>query len=460
MGLLERFASAIPTFSRGGIHPEDHKELTAGCAIEDYQPSLVVVPVSQSLGPSAVPIVEKAQKVRRGDVIASDEGGAVPIHAPVSGIIKSVDRGVHPTLVLDTTITIQARPDEDGAAREYPEVPGWEALDKEALLDKIRLGGIVGLGGATFPTYKKLKLPPEARVDTLIINGSECEPYLTCDYRLMLEEPESVVLGAWLIAKIIGVSSCLIGVEDNKRPAAEAMEQAIERLGIARMDPPVRMEVVLTQTKYPQGSEKQLIQALLQRVVPKGKLPLHVGVVVQNVATAYACLDAVRYHKPVLDRVVTISGLGITQPRNLRLPIGTTVQEIIKACGGLKDGVVKILAGGPMMGRTLGDMGAPVTKGTSGLLFLTRAETNLGNFQACVGCGECLDVCPLGLEPNRVSVLVEAGRPLETEPFGALECFECGCCAYACPSNRPLVQFMQMAKSAMRRRIAAAGKAA
>jgi electron transport complex protein RnfC len=447
---MRLFASraGLPTFAKGGIHPDEHKELSEGCAIERFVPKSVTVPVSQSLGAPSVPVVKKGDRVRRGDLIASDESGGVPVHAPVSGIVKSVDRGIHPVLVLDMSITIEARDEDDEPA--FPEAPGWETLPRETLLERIREAGVVGLGGATFPTYRKLMLPDDAEVDTLIINGSECEPYLTCDYRLMLEQADEVVLGAWLIAKIIGVPRCLIGVESNKSEAAAAMTAAIGRLGIDRRDHPVSMEVVVTETKYPQGSEKQLIQALTGRLVPQRGLPMHIGIVVQNVATAFACLEAIRNRKPVIERVVTVSGRGIAEPKNLLVPVGTMINPIVEACGGFSDEVVKVLAGGPMMGRALADLGAPVTKGTSGLLFLTRDETDLGRYQPCIGCGECLDVCPLGLEPNKVSQYVEVGRALETEEFGPLECFECGCCSYSCPSNRPLVQFMQVAKAAHR----------
>ena len=357
--------------------------------------------------------------------------------------------GPHASLVYDTVITIQAKPAEDDP--QFPEQEGWQSMPIPQMLERIRDAGVVGLGGATFPTYRKLSLPKDAKVDTLVINGSECEPYLTCDYRLMLEESEKVVLGSWLIAKIIGVSKCIIGVEDNKQPAAEKMRETIAKLGVDKMDPPVKMTVMVTQTRYPQGSEKQLIQALTGRMVPKGGLPLNVGVVVQNIATANACLEAIRNGKPVIDRVLTVSGLGIKTPKNLRVPIGTSIQDIINHCGGYSADTVKILTGGPMMGRTIADLDVAVTKGTSGLLFLTKAETHLDAYQPCISCGECVDACPMGLEPNRVSQYIEVGRPLETERFGVKECFECGCCSYSCPAKRPLVQFMQVAKAAYRR---------
>lgn len=448
MSLLFWRKSALPTFSRGGVHPDEHKELTENLPIEDFIPGNVYLPVSQSLGPSAEPLVAKATKVKRGDVIAKVPGG-VALHAPVSGIVKGVTTGPHASLVYDTVITIQAKPSEDDP--QFPEQSGWQALPVAQMLERIRDAGVVGLGGAAFPTYRKLTLPKDAKVDTLVINGSECEPYLTCDYRLMLEESEKVVLGSWLIAKIIGVANCVIGVEDNKQPAAEKMRQTIAELGLEKMEPRVKMTVVVTQTRYPQGSEKQLVQSLTGRMVPKGGLPLAVGVVVQNVATAIACLDAIRNGKPVMERVLTVSGRGIQSPRNLRVPIGTSVEDIVAHCGGYTKDVVKILLGGPMMGRTIADLDVSVTKGTSGLLFLTAAETSITSYQPCISCGECVDACPMGLEPNRVSQYMEVGRPLETEQFGVKECFECGCCSYSCPSHRPLVQFMQVAKAAYRR---------
>jgi electron transport complex protein RnfC len=448
MSLLFWRKSALPTFSRGGVHPDEHKELTENLPIEDFIPTNVYLPVSQSLGPSAEPLVAKATKVKRGDVIAKVPGG-VSLHAPVSGIIKGVTTGPHASLVYDTVITIQAKPSEDDP--QFPEQPGWQALPVAQMLERIRDAGVVGLGGAAFPTYRKLTLPKDAKVDTLVINGSECEPYLTCDYRLMLEESEKVVLGSWLIAKIIGVANCVIGVEDNKQPAAEKMRQTIDELGLEKMEPRVKMTVVVTQTRYPQGSEKQLVQSLTGRMVPKGGLPLAVGVVVQNVATAIACLDAIRNGKPVMERVLTVSGRGIQSPKNLRVPIGTSVEDIVAHCGGYTKDVVKILLGGPMMGRTIADLDVSVTKGTSGILFLTAAETSITRYQPCISCGECVDACPMGLEPNRVSQYMEVGRPMDTEQFGVRECFECGCCSYSCPSHRPLVQFMQVAKAAYRR---------
>jgi len=445
-----RSHGAQNTFARGGIHPNDRKELTGDAPIEPFRATSVTVHLSQSLGSPSRSLVSKDALVRRGQLIASDDGGGMPVHAPISGIVRSVDKAPHPSQVVGEAIVIEAK-EVPGGDMEFADDAEWASRDRDTVLERIKAAGVVGLGGAVFPTYRKLMLPPDAKVDTLIINGSECEPYLTCDYRLMLEDPESVVMGAWIMARTIGVGRCLIGIEDNKRQAADALAAAIERLGVAKMSHPVDMSVAVTATKYPQGSEKQLIQALTGRLVPARKLPLHIGVVVQNVATAHACYQAVRYQAPVIERIVTVSGAGVAQPKNLRVPLGTSVADLLAHCGGIKGDVVKVLAGGPMMGRTIADMNVPVTKGIGGLLFLTRAETSLDGYQSCIGCGECLDACPLGLEPNRVSQYVEAGRPMETERFGPIECFECGCCSYVCPSYRPLVQFMQLAKTAFRR---------
>lgn len=447
MALFAGAQAAPRTFRRGGIHPDDRKELTQDAAIEVFRATSVTVHLSQHLGAPALALVEKDAAVRRGQLIALDAGGGTAIHAPISGIVSRLGKALHPSQVVGDAIVIEAGEVADGDL-EFGDDPQWANRDRDTVLSRIKAAGVVGLGGATFPTYRKLMLPSDARVDTLLINGSECEPYLTCDFRLMVEEPDAIVRGAWLIAKAVGVARCLIGIEDNKRDAAAALSAAIARQAALNMDTPVVMSVMVTATKYPQGSEKQLIQALTGRLVPARKLPLHVGVVVQNVATAHACYQAVRYQAPVIERIVTVSGCGVVQPKNLRVPIGASVAELLAFCGGSQGDVVKVLAGGPMMGRALGSLNVPVTKGVGGLLFLTRDETSRDSHQACIGCGECLDACPLGLEPNRISQYVEAGRPLETESFGPADCFECG---YVCPSNRPLVQFMQLAKGALRK---------
>ena len=313
------------------------------------------------------------------------------------------------------------------------------------MLERIAAAGIVGLGGAAFPTHRKLRLPEGVAVDTLILNGAECEPFLTSDHRVMLESPASILWGALCIGKILGVKKIVIGVEDNKRDAVEALASALQFI-----DASVLPEIGLCETRYPQGSEKQLIEALTGRVVPSGKLPMHVGIMVQNVATAVACYQAIRYKKPLLDRIITVSGGGIVTPKNLSVPIGTLLQDIIAHCGGLHPKAMKVVAGGPMMGRSLGRLDVPVIKGLGGLTILRSDEIRKEIYGPCISCGECLSACPLGLEPNQISIYTEAGRGLETEIFGTRDCFECGCCAYVCPAQRPLVQFIQMSKAALK----------
>ncbi|MBI2345418.1 MAG: RnfABCDGE type electron transport complex subunit C [Deltaproteobacteria bacterium] len=254
----------------------------------------------------------------------------------------------------------------------------------------------------------------------------------------MLEQPLDVVTGAVLIGKIVGASRIVIGVEDNKPDAIAALSAMV----------PSEIAVSVCASRYPQGSERQLVEALTGRTVPTGKLPLHVGVVVQNVATAVACSDAIRYRRPLIDRTITVAGSGIARPANLRVPIGTSVKDVIAACGGLHPRAAKVIAGGPMMGRALGRLDVPIIKSTGGLIVLRADEIRRATYGPCISCGRCLEACPLGLEPNAISIYTEAGRALETEPFGTRECFECGCCAFVCPSQRPLVQFIQTAKAA------------
>ena len=306
----------------------------------------------------------------------------------------------------------------------------------------VKSAGIVGIGGAGFPTHVKLSPPPEAKVDTLILNGAECEPYLTTDHRVMLEHAQEVVEGAKIILTILGIKTCYIGIEANKKDAAEAIEKAIGQNHINGYD----IRVKLLKVKYPQGSEKQLIQSITGRKVPGFGLPFDVGVIVQNVGTTKAIYDAVVLKKPLYEKVITISGKGINRQANLRIRIGTRISDIIDYLGGTRPDLKKIVMGGPMMGFAISDVDVPVTKITSGILFLTQDEIDTRPYGHCIRCGWCLEACPMGLSPNEIGIYVEAGRADETSQFGVFECFECGCCAYVCPAKRPLVQFIRLAK--------------
>lgn len=442
-----------PRLFRGGVHLNEHKEETQHSPIESIDPpNEVVIPLLQHFGRPARPVVKRGDIVKRGQVVGEPQDLGVPVHASICGKVKRVVKQPHPILVETPAVVIQRSKPEDGVeSLPFSDDPKWMTFDPSEMINRVRDAGIVGLGGATFPTYRKLSVPEQYNIDTLIINGAECEPYLTTDHRMMLETPEAIVWGAWLIAKTIGVKRCLFGIEDNKKDAAHALNETVAKLKPETSAYPVQMEVHITPTRYPQGSEKQLIHVLTNRQVPNRGLPINVGIVVQNVATAAACFEAIRYQKPLLDRIITVSGGGIDQPKNLRVPIGTSLGHIVTACGGIKDSVVKILHGGPMMGKALPTIDIPIIKATNGLLFLTQKETHISVFGPCIQCGQCLEACPLGLEPNRISVLVESGLPLQTERFGTHECFECGCCSYVCPAKRPLVQFIQVAKSAYRR---------
>jgi electron transport complex protein RnfC len=444
MGTLE-----LHTFGRGGIHPESHKELTSGRDIEALPaPAEVRLPLLQHLGEPAVPIVKKGEIVRRGQKIADAAGpGGVPLHATMSGKIKGPDKYPHPVHVIAPALVIVRQEGEGTEPIEFESDPDWRTVSKEEALARIQEAGIVGLGGAAFPTHRKLNLPPDVKVDTLVINGAECEPYLTSDYRLMLNQTVEVVEGSLAIARIVGVKKVLIGVEADKRPALDRIAAIVAETECGDIE----VRAMGCDVRYPQGAERQLVQALTGRVVPLRALPMAVGVVVQNVATAAAVYDAVRFRKPLMDRVLTVSGPGVATPRNVRVPIGTLLGDVIAFCGGMSPDTTRVIAGGPMMGRALPRLDVPVIKGMNGLLLLTGRGTFERGFGPCIQCGRCIEACPLGLEPNQASVCVEAGRPLESEPYGPLDCYECGCCTYVCPAERPLVQFMQIAKSSLRR---------
>ncbi len=439
--------TALRTFGRGGIHPGPHKEATSALPIESFAtPREVRLPLLQHLGEPGTPIVKKGDLVRRGQKIADGGATGVPLHATISGKVKPIDRQPHPTLVSSPAITIVPAAEAEPELA-YEDDPGWRELPRDEALARVREAGIVGLGGAAFPTWRKLVFATEAEVDTVIVNGAECEPYLTSDYRLMLSEAAGVVEGGVALARLVGAARVLFGVESDKLDAAHALGGAIA----ASTTQGVAMHVVPVLARYPQGAEKQLVQAVTGRVVPPRQLPLAVGVLVQNVATALAVYEALRWRKPLLDRVMTVTGPGVRQPKNLKVPLGTLLSELVELCGGITDDATRLVAGGPMMGRALPRLDVPVLKGMNGLVVLTGASTFEDGFLACIQCGRCVEACPLGLEPDQVSVRVEAGRTLDTEPYGALECYECGCCTYVCPSHRPLVQFMQVAKGSLRR---------
>ena len=435
------------TFAKGGIHPDEHKELTEGLAIEVMPPpSQVVLPLSMHFGAIAKPTVKKKQEVQEGEEIAVVEKAlGASIHSSVTGVVKAIEPRPHPTMVRCDAVIIDRDP--EAPPRQY-ESEDWRKLSREQLLARVKNAGIVGMGGAGFPTFVKLSPPPNAKIDTLVLNGAECEPYLTTDHRLMLEYPEKIIEGAKIILKILGIKQGIIGIELNKPDAINTMNKAAQQLA-GKDDDVIKVQGM--DVKYPQGSEKQLIYSLTKRSVPGGGLPFDVGVIVQNISTTLAVFEAGTMQKPVYEKVATFSGRALHRQANLQVKVGTLLSDVVNYLGGAKD-VVKIVSGGPMMGFAISSLDVPVTKTTSGVLFLNSSETDLGEFGPCIHCGWCMEACPMGLSPKEVALYVEAGRGHLTEKFGIFDCFECGCCAYVCPAKRPLVQFARLAKIAIKKR--------
>ncbi|MEI6133528.1 MAG: electron transport complex subunit RsxC [Desulfomonile sp.] len=435
------------TFAKGGIHPDEHKELTEGLAIEVMPPpSQVVLPLSMHFGAIAKPTVKKKQEVQEGEEIAVVEKAlGASIHSSVTGVVKAIEPRPHPTMVRCDAVIIDRDP--EAPPRQY-DSEDWRKLSREQLLARVKNAGIVGMGGAGFPTFVKLSPPPNAKIDTLVLNGAECEPYLTTDHRLMLEYPEKIIEGTKIILKILGIKQGIIGIELNKPDAINTMNKAAQQLA-GKDDDVIKVQGM--DVKYPQGSEKQLIYSLTKRSVPGGGLPFDVGVIVQNISTTLAVFEAATMQKPVYEKVATFSGRALHRQANLQIKVGTLLSDVVNYLGGAKD-VVKIVSGGPMMGFAISSLDVPVTKTTSGVLFLNSSETDLGEFGPCIHCGWCMEACPMGLSPKEVALYVEAGRGHLTEKFGIFDCFECGCCAYVCPAKRPLVQFARLAKIAIKKR--------
>ena len=434
------------TFPKGGVHPPESKKLTENLPVEVMPlPSELEIILGQHIGAPCSPTVAKRAEINEGDLIGEvTRGLGVPIHAPAAGKIKALANSGHPIRVSSPSITLQV--DQEAAAREWHQQE-WQSLAPEDLLKKVHNAGIIGIGGAGFPTHVKLKPPADNPVDTLLLNGAECEPYITADHRMMLEKTVEIIEGAKILLKILGIRECVIGIENNKPDAIKVMTDAAN----AATNNEFGIRVETLEVKYPQGSEKQLIQAITGRKVPAMALPSAVGVVVHNVSTTKAVYDAVVLEKPLVEKVVTISGKGITRPANLLVKIGTKVSDIVEYCGGTKPDLARVVMGGPMMGFAVSDLDIPVTKTTSSVLFLTEDEIDTSPLSACIRCGWCLEACPMGLEPKEIGIYVEANQAEDTEPFGVFECFECGSCAYVCPAKRPLVQFVRLAKMKAKR---------
>lgn len=440
---------AFKTFERG-VHPSEHKELTATRNVERAQlPSTVVVPLHQHAGAPAEPLVKRGEEVTEGQLIGAPKGFiSAPVHASLSGKVKEVSYQPHPggAKVLSVVIT------GDGTEKEWGPVDGGCDLDKitsEGIRERIREAGIVGMGGAAFPTAIKLTPPKGKIIDTVVLNGCECEPFLTADHRIMLEEAEKVVWGLKALMKAVSSSRGVIGIEANKPDAVESMNRAIGG--------DTSITVIVLETKYPQGAEKMLVKAALGRKIPPGKLPLDVGVVVNNVGTAAAVYEALNWGKPLIERIVTVSGNGIKEPKNLRVRVGTSFQEVIDQCGGVvAEGEYEVLNGGPMMGIAQTRLDVPVLKGTSGITVLTAESIKPIVYEACIRCSSCVDACPMGLMPYRLGDFGRESRVAEFKDWGGVACIECGCCSFVCPSKRPLLQWIRVGKLRVRQEAKAA----
>ncbi len=438
-------AETLSTFPMGGIHPREVKGLTEKLATEVMPtPSQVRLFLKQHVGGPAKPAVKKKAKVTEGELVASFERLGAPLHAPVTGTAKGVKNALHPLVGNAPALVIASDP--EAQPRSYSPVD-WTKFSREELLAKIKDGGVVGLGGAGFPAGFKLDVKPGVKVDTLILNGAECEPYLTSDNRVMVEYPRDIVQGAKMMLKILGINYCAIGVESNKPAAIAALNKAIAEDKSANG---YNVVVKPLQVKYPQGSADQIMLAVTGRPRPSGVRSSAIGIILQNVYTTKATYDAVALDKPLYERIVTITGTGIKRSANLMVKVGTSVADIVDYLGGTTPDLAKVIVGGPMMGFAVSTLDIPITKTTSGVLFLTRDEIDTQPHLPCIRCGFCVTACPMGLEPNNVSVYVEAGKGAGTEEFGVDDCFLCGTCAYVCPAKRPLVQFMTMAKNDIR----------
>jgi len=425
---------------RGGVHPPEHKHPTDHKPIEIMPlPERIVVPLQQHIGAAAEPVVEKGDEVKTGQMIGkAGKFVSVPVHASISGKVTAIESHPHPLGVNVLSVLIESD-GKDSGYKQYKPVVDFKKLPAEKMKDLIMKAGIAGMGGAAFPSHVKLSPPNSKPIDTVILNGVECEPFLTSDHRLMLEESDSILEGLKLIMKILNVHQAIIGIEKNKPDAIDLMEKKTKNRK--------NISILPLRVKYPQGAEKQLIQAATGRKVPSGGLPMDVGCLVHNVGTAFAIYEAVAMKKPLIERVVTVTGSGIREPKNLRIRIGTPYKDIIEFCGGLTDQSVKIVNGGPMMGIAQISDETPVIKGSSGLLILDHKSVGIRSENPCIGCARCVDTCPASLLPTRMAAFIRHGMIDRAYDLGLPDCIECGSCGYICPANIPLVQYFKMGKT-------------
>lgn len=431
---------------RAGVHPPGNKRSTRDEPIRRIKaPSRAVIPLSQHLGAPCVPKVKKGGEVCVGTLIGDvDSFVSAPIHSSVSGRVVQITPQAHPAGEDILSIIIE----NDGEYRPDPSIvpPGsWENMVPGELREAIRAAGMVGLGGGAFPTHVKLNPPGDYPIHTIILNGAECEPYLTSDYRLMVEKPEDILTGLRIIMKTVGAPKGIIAIEDNKPQALEIMSK------VARGDDSIKVSSL--KTRYPQGAEKVLITNLLGLEVPSGGLPMHVGVVVNNVGTAHAIAGYFSTGMPLVERVVTVTGSVVREPSNLMIPLGTSFSAAVDSCGGFTEPPGKVIMGGPMMGLTQYTLEVPVIKATSGILALSKREVDYAvpTEPVCIRCGRCVDACPMNLIPTYLAAYAHNGKWDDLRRLNVNDCIECGCCNYTCPTKNPIVQLVKMAKTEIAR---------
>lgn len=431
----------MKTFRMGGIHPKENK-FSAGKKIQIAElPKQVVIPLSHYIGTPSEAVVKKGDLVKVGQLIGKANGFiSANVHSSVSGKVAKIDVQLDASGYKRPAVFIDVEGDEwietiDRSA----EIKRECNLTKEEIVRKIQDAGIVGLGGATFPAHVKLSPPPGKKADILIINAVECESYLTCDHQLMLEKGEEILVGVTILMKALDVNRAVVGIEDNKKDAIEHLTNLSKSFkGI---------EIQALKVRYPQGGEKQLIDAVIRRQVPSGKIPIEVGAVVQNVGTTFAVYEAVQKNKPMIERVLTVTGKNAPNPGNYLVRLGVYLSSVVDKAGGVPEGTGKIVGGGPMMGRSLMNLNVPMAKGSSGVLFIKEEESIRKSIKNCIRCTKCVSVCPMGLEPFLLMTQSERNMWPEMETDKVMDCIECGSCSYTCPSNRPLLDYIRYGKT-------------
>ena len=435
----------IKTFLKGGVHPEENK-LSADLPIQDFpMPKQIIVPLGQCLGAPADCIVNKGDHVLTGQLIGTAKGFiSANVHSPATGTVAKIDVVMDHTGYYKPAVFIDVEPDQwaEGII-ETDKLLTDIKLDSKQIIDKVKECGIVGMGGATFPTHVKLMVPEGKKAEYVIINAAECEPYLTCDYRLLLEKTQEFLMGVKILMKAVNTDKGIIGIETNKMKAIELLDKTINE----HKDLYAGIEVQPLKTKYPQGGEKQIIKAVTGREVPSGKLPIETGCVVVNVASTYAGEEAVQKNKPLIERIVTVTGKSVKKPGNFRVRFGTPADLLIEAAGGLPEGITDVINGGPMMGKSVSVTNFPCIKGTSGILLMTLNEAQDRRQTNCIRCGRCAMACPMGLQPFLLHKLAKQNNFDETESNHIMDCIECGSCEFTCPANIPLLDYIRYGKA-------------